>query len=93
MILLGERHLRRAVNEYSCHYHTERNHQGFGNELVIRSETTATATGPVKCHERLGGLLRYYYRQAALGNRAIILISRGYLAGPSGTGCEGWCFG
>jgi transposase InsO family protein len=65
MILLGERHLRRAVNEYSRHYHTERNHQGLGNKLLIRSETQATATGPVKCHERLGGLLRYYYREAA----------------------------
>jgi putative transposase len=65
MILLGERHLRRAVTEYGRHYHTERNHQGLGNELIIRSGTTAAAKGPVKCHERLGGLLRYYYREAA----------------------------
>jgi transposase InsO family protein len=65
MILLGERHLRRAVREYSRHYHTERNHQGLGNELIIRSGTTAAVTGPVKCHERLGGLLRHYYREAA----------------------------
>ena len=59
MILLGERHLRRAVTEYARHYHSERNHQGLNNELIIRSGTTAAATGPVKCHERLGGLLRY----------------------------------
>jgi len=65
MILLGERRLRRAVREYGRHYHTERNHQGLDNELVIRSETAATVTGPVACHERLGGLLRYYYRDAA----------------------------
>ncbi len=26
MILLGERHLRKAVHEYLCHYHSERNH-------------------------------------------------------------------
>ena len=65
MILLGERHLRRAATEYGHHYHTERNHQGLGNELIIPLEATEIATGPVKCHERLGGLLRYYYREAA----------------------------
>jgi len=65
MILLGERHLRRAVTEYGRHYHTERNPQALGNELIIRSGTTAAVTGPVKCRERLGGLLRYYYREAA----------------------------
>ena len=65
MTLLGERHLRRALREYGRHYHTERNHQGLGNELTIRSGTTAAVMGPVKCHERLGGLLRHYYREAA----------------------------
>ena len=65
MILLGERHLRRAVTEYDRHYQTERNHQGLGNELIIRSETTGIARGPVAYHKRLGGLLRHYYREAA----------------------------
>jgi transposase InsO family protein len=65
MILLGERHLRRAVREYALHYHTERNHQGLGNEVIIGSGTTAAVTGPVACRERLGGLLRHYYREAA----------------------------
>ena len=65
MILVGERHLRRAVMEYGRHYHTERNHQGLGNELIIRPQTTATAVGPVQCHERLGGLLKYCYREAS----------------------------
>ena len=31
---LSERHLRTAVTEYVVHYHTERNHQGLGNELL-----------------------------------------------------------
>jgi len=51
MMLLGERHLHRAVRDYGRHYHAERNHQGLGNELVIRSETGTTATDPVACHE------------------------------------------
>jgi len=67
MIVLGESHLRRAVTAYARHYHTERNHQGLGSELVIRSETTATATGPVKHHKRLAGLLEYCCREAARG--------------------------
>jgi len=33
--------------------------------LIIRSENTATATCPVRCHKRLGGLLKCYYREAA----------------------------
>lgn len=31
-IPIGERHLRRAIAEYSAHYHSQRNHQGLGNE-------------------------------------------------------------
>ena len=31
---LNERHLRTAITEYVVHYHTERNHQGLGNELI-----------------------------------------------------------
>ena len=34
LILLGERHLRRALTEFMAHYHRERNHQGLGNELI-----------------------------------------------------------
>jgi len=34
IIPLGEQHLRRAVNEYTEHYHLERNHQGLDNRLI-----------------------------------------------------------
>ena len=34
MILFGEGHLRRALTSYLEHFHTERNHQGLGNELI-----------------------------------------------------------
>ena len=27
--------------------------------------TTVCATGQIRCRERLGGMLRYYYREAA----------------------------
>ena len=63
IIPLGERHLRRAVTEYTEHYHFERNHQGLGNELIERQ--AGEAHGRVECRERLGGVLRCYYRRAA----------------------------
>jgi putative transposase len=65
VILFGERALRRALNEYVSHYHAERNHQGKGNVLLFRRVTATCREEPVQCRERLGGLLRYYYQDAA----------------------------
>jgi putative transposase len=45
-------------------YHEERPHQGLGNELIA-PKTTSIGTDPVKCRARLGGLLKFYYREAA----------------------------
>ena len=63
MILLGERHLRRAIASYVEHYHLERCHQGIGNRLI--DGVPESASGPVARQERLGGLLSHYYREAA----------------------------
>jgi transposase InsO family protein len=65
MILFGERSLRRAITEYLAHYHAERNHQGLDNRLIDAHEDVGRSNGEVQCRERLGGTLRYYYRQAA----------------------------
>jgi putative transposase len=65
LILFGEASLRRALQNYLPHYHEERNHQGKGNVLLFPQITQSPRDAPVQCHERLGGLLRYYYRQAA----------------------------
>jgi len=65
VILLGERSLRRALGEYVNHYHAERIHQGKGNVLLFPRATDQQREGPVRCYERLGGLLRYYHREAA----------------------------
>jgi len=65
VLLFGERSLRRALNEYVEHYHAERNHQGKGNVLLFPRATDQQHEGPVRCRERLGGLLRYYHREAA----------------------------
>lgn len=57
--------LRHAIREYITHYHEERNHQGLGNNLLQFKPPTSPPGGPIACRERLGGLLRYYHRQAA----------------------------
>jgi transposase InsO family protein len=64
MVLLGEAHLRAAVRAFMRHYHEERPHQGLGNEFIAPT-TTAIGTGPITCRERLGGLLKFYDREAA----------------------------
>ena len=63
MIFLGRESLVRAIAEYAAHYHDERSHQGIGNEIV--SGAAPQSEGIVATRERLGGLLKYYYRQAA----------------------------
>ena len=64
IVPLGEGHRRSAVPAFVEHYHEERPHQGLGDELIA-PKTTAIGTGPVTCRARLGGLLKFYYREAA----------------------------
>ena len=64
MIFVGQASLRRAVAEYTEHYHEERNHQGLENRLIVPAATQAN-DGAVHRHTRLGGTLNFYYRQTA----------------------------
>jgi putative transposase len=63
LILFGERRLIRAIDEFVVHYHRERNHQDLGNRLIAPGAREFVGTH-IRCHERLGGLLRYYHRAA-----------------------------
>jgi len=65
MIFFGENSLRRALKEFTEHYHSERNHQGIGNEIIEPGHEAGRTIGDVQCNERLGGMLKYYYREAA----------------------------
>src|SRR5215813_8778794 len=66
MILFGEAALCHALKEYVEHYHHERNHQGKGNVLLFPAVSQDTErAGPIRYRERLGGLLKYYEREAA----------------------------
>ena len=65
VVPLGERHLRCLVREYVEHYHRERNHQGLDNQLLQRPPPPVRTDADVRRRERLGGLLNFYYREAA----------------------------
>jgi putative transposase len=64
IVPLGEGHLRRALAEFVAHYHSERNHQGLGNELIDRPPRQRTR-GPIRRRRRMGGILSHYYQSAA----------------------------
>ena len=65
MIFFGENMLRNTMRQYLEHYHHEKNHQGLGNGILQPDDEVGRIAGKIECRERLGGILRYYYRDAA----------------------------
>lgn len=69
-LILGEMPLAHIVKEFLAHYHEERPHQSRGNVPLCDADegeprVLKFPTGEVKCRQRLGGLLKHYYRAAA----------------------------
>jgi putative transposase len=66
LILFGEASLRRTITEFLTHYHYERNRQGKANLLLFPAPggRRSCPRAPVRCQQRLGGLLKYYSRAA-----------------------------
>jgi transposase InsO family protein len=65
MILFGERSVRYAMQNYADYHNLERPHQGMGNKRLTEPPAPPPRDGPVLCRERLGGMLKSYYREAA----------------------------
>jgi transposase InsO family protein len=68
LVVFGERHLRYVIKEFMAHYHRERFHQGLGGKLVERplgSTSEEELSSKVARRSRLGGMLNFYYREAA----------------------------
>ena len=61
MLIFGEDHNRHVIGEYMEHYHTERLHQGIGNNII---QPPPVGKGDIICQERLGWLLKSYRRAA-----------------------------
>lgn len=65
VIFFGGAHLQRVVDEYLIHYHRERNHQGLVGQIIEPGSEVGLRRGKLRRRERLGGMLNYYYRDAA----------------------------
>jgi len=69
VIVFGEQHFNYLNSEYTSYYHTERPHQALGNdplgEKPVGGPKPFENSDQIVCHERLGGLLKYYSRLAA----------------------------
>jgi len=67
LILFGEASLRNALSNYVSHFRSERNHQGKGNVILFprAADRIGGSTGQIQTRERLGGLLKFYSREAA----------------------------
>ncbi len=63
----GEASFRKAIRDFVLHYHEEKNHQGKSNQLLFPRPVLSNAPphGEIRCEQRLGGLLKYYHREAA----------------------------
>jgi hypothetical protein len=61
---LDLRHGHEVIREYMAHYQAERPHQGLDGTLTQPAKDHAV-DAPVAKRQRLGGLLNYYYREAA----------------------------
>ena len=71
VVPLGEAHVRQLVHEFVEHDHHERNHQGRDNQLLQRPPPPVNPDADVERRERLGGLLSFYYREAARGGGSL----------------------
>lgn len=65
IIPFGAPMLRRALREYTDHYHRERNHQGLDNRLISPTQMRRPQSKRIESRVRLGGMLCFYERAAA----------------------------
>ena len=86
MVFFGVNALRRAVEEFVIHYNQERNHQGLADQLIRREVPGFSVGGNICQRKRLGGLLNYYFREAAARANLNIWTIRASISGFSADG-------
>jgi putative transposase len=76
-IVFGQQHMDVLVSELVAQCHEECPHQGMDNEMLVATAPAATKgkdekpppdvvpVSQIACRERLGGVLKHYYRKAA----------------------------
>jgi transposase InsO family protein len=78
VLMLGERSLHCILQQCLVHYHTERNHQGLDNQLLVPTADHGNHSGPVRRRDRLGGLLRYgldHMKEYTCGKKFLLISS------------------
>jgi putative transposase len=66
LLILNRRHLERVLRIYVEHYNTHRPHRALKLQPPQPQQPPpAAATGEIRRHDRLGGLIHEYYRAAA----------------------------
>ena len=50
---------------FVAHCHRERHHQSLDGQLIAPLADDIGGEGEVQCRKRLGGMLRFYYREVA----------------------------
>ena len=79
IVAFGEKHMDHLVLEMLAYHHGERPHQAKGNDPLAVSDgklkkpkrkkgdspPEVVPFSQIACRERLGGLLKHYYRRAA----------------------------
>jgi putative transposase len=67
-VLFGEEHLRLVLREFGAYYNDRRPHQSLENTppaASISPPARPFVLDDIACDERLGGLLKHYYRRTA----------------------------
>ncbi len=65
ILVLGRRHLGWVLREFVVHYNGSRPHRGLELNVPEWSTVQANTVGTVSRHDRLGGVIHEYYREAA----------------------------
>ena len=77
MIMLGERVLYYVLQQYLAHYHTERNHQGLDNQLIMPERAVGNHTGHMRTARTLRGLAQLLSSRGRVMRRSIATIHLG----------------
>nr|CRH05948.1 putative integrase core domain containing protein [Candidatus Magnetococcus massalia] len=65
-ICFSQSQLNYILSAWVDHYNHERPHRGVGRDnTVLDVNFSAARDGPIQCKERLGGIIKSYYREAA----------------------------
>jgi len=65
IVFSSERQIRYVVEQYVEHHYQERPHKGRDYRRPVEPATPPPRGVPIKCPQRLGDLLKSYYREAA----------------------------